>query len=401
MRYSRQLVMILMISVAAMISIGGNVSAAEAVEDYKEIFIKAALNDPGDSIQHLTVDTTGSLTVANKTYNFSGQGIFDFQQKPFVVGTGMVNTSVNTDSLQLEFKLPFCLEGSTIENISCLTAYWSFEGKWYKKKFPMLKAISSDSREQFRRMVKSVSLINENRDTYVFEVVINLKSNPELPKMPMADTQINPTGFMTGDFKYKTTVDKRRNVVTKISVDLADMLAMIETAVAQSPQMSETDKAGANKVFSGMKFKIDIGISKSNIEPPLRIPLEAVTATELLDTIGYVDKKRILKESPVIKSVITQCYAKIKELSQQLAQEKDSLSEEEYAQRKNEINQQIEELKTALNRLIQKKITQAMQKVKRENALTEITVTGKASNPFATVLDVTDAVIMKIETATE
>ena len=75
--------------------------------------------------------------------------------------------------------------------------------------------------------------------------------------------------------------------------------------------------------------------------------MEAVTATELIDTIGCVDKKRILQESSAIKALTNQHYAKAKELFQQLEQEKDSLSEKEYAQRKNEIDQQIEESRKA------------------------------------------------------
>ena len=70
-------------------------------------------------------------------------------------------------------------------------------------------------------MIKSVSLISETRDTYVLAVVLNLKDSPELAKMPAADKQLIPVGLLMGDFKYKATVDKRKNTVSKVSIDLA------------------------------------------------------------------------------------------------------------------------------------------------------------------------------------
>ena len=140
MRYFRQLVMMLMISVAVMISIGGSgFRPAAAAEDYKDIFVKAALNESCDPVQRLTVDAVGSFPFENNIYKFLGQGTLDFQQKPFLVGKGMFNASFTTGSFKLEFKVPFCLEQSKIDNIDCLTAYWCFEGKWYKKKVPMPK----------------------------------------------------------------------------------------------------------------------------------------------------------------------------------------------------------------------------------------------------------------------
>lgn len=396
MRYWLRLIVLLMVGAVAMAGFPGSAVAAYlAPEEYKEYVIKALAGEP-KAIQHLTVDATAFVPLPNQMVNAAVQGTFDIQAKP-VAGKGEFKASFSTQSTKHEIQVPLYLEQAG----DYLDVYFQFEGKWFKKKAPVPKMKEVNRAEILRKTIKSVSLVGDSNNSFVFEVVENYKDNPELLKQ-LANEQLKPfLDVLGGDLKYRVTVDKNQGAVTKVSFDLSKLVAKVGAMFGQAMKMPDTGKEAYDKALAGCKLNIEVGIAKSDLTPPIRLPLELATATELVDTVGYVDLRRVFTESATISTLRGQIAAKSKEVSQQLAAEKDLLSEEEYAQRKAELQREAAAHNRAIAAKINKLIGQAFAQVKKERNLTNIVTSQKFASPLATVVDVTDAVVRTIEAAAE
>lgn len=398
MGYLRQFIVIMLVGLAAAAGLGGSVAAAAALgaEEYKEFVVRASLSEPKEPVQHVSVDAAGSVALQNQPINIAAQCAFDLQRKP-VLAKGIFKLIFKTQSTTNELQLPFYME----EKPDHLMVYWFIDGKWTKKKIPVPKMTANANAESVRRSIKSVSLVSEDKDTYVFEVVANQKDNQETFKALSTDERLKSMlGLLTDDFKYKVTVDKKNCTITKMSFNLADMIAKFAKAIGQVLKVPDAEKEGFDKILASIKFTVDIGFFKSDVAPPILIPAEALAAALQVDTVGYVDMQRVMAESPAIKSLMAKIDAKRNELSEQLAKEKDALSGEEYAERKAALDQELAEYKKSVRSEMNELIVRAMLKVKDEKKLTEISV-EKIANFLVTVIDVTDDVIGTIESAAE
>jgi hypothetical protein len=402
MQYLRKFFVVLMVSLAVVLGVGASGAAAAALgpADCKEYVVRASLNSSNDPMCRFTFDAAGALTIKNEPMNMAMQGSFDIQQKP-LLGKGQYNVILGKESMKVELQFPVYFE----ESADSLTVYCYFDGKWVKKSFPIPEWITKlnekENADRLRQEIKSVSLLSQNKDEYIFEVVTNPLDTLKNLKPLAADAQFKPVmDLLAGDFKYKVTVDKRKKVVTHVSMDMSEWLAKVGAAIGQTMK-SGTDKEEFEKFIASLKLTIDAGVVQADSVPPIVIPAEARNAPELGDTIGYVDMKRVRAESPVIKSLLDQSAAKQNEVAEQLAAERDGLSDEEFAQREAELNQELTTYKNGISAKIQKLTMQAMTKVKAEKKLTKIIMIRKSSGMFDKVVDVTDAVIEKIEAAAE
>lgn len=394
MRYLRQFIIMLILSMLFIGGIDGSVTTAAArTKDYKDIVVRASRNLFNEPMQHVALDVTGSAIVKNQIMAIAVQGIFDGQQKP-LVAKGIIKVIVNTPSMRHEQRMPFYLE-QTAERM--ITYYCNINGEWKKYIIAAFAPISNNN-ESILKSIKSISLVSEGKNTFVFDIIASQKDNQELIKLSSIDERLKPiTKILLQDFKYRITVDKKKNIITKMSIDMSDLVAKIGVAQGEALKLPDAQKQEMKKAFGSVKLNVNIGLAKSAVKQPIMIPDEVRNAAKMSDTVGYVDMKRV-SGSLVIQYRLNQITLKARELSQQLAKEKDTLSVEEFGQRNAKLIQEFTEYKKTIRSQIYKIIREAMIKVQNEKNLIKI-MPEKPTNSLVKCIDVTDDVIRKIESA--
>ena len=81
-----------------------------------------------------------------------------------------------------------------------------------------------------------------------------------------------------GDFTYTITISKKDNIVSKMNMDLSNMMASIGVNIAEKQDIPEDKKQIIRDLFANMKMESSITLSQFNQVGPISIPPEAKKA---------------------------------------------------------------------------------------------------------------------------
>lgn len=393
-------------------SLMGNSSASSSVieTDQKEVVNKAYQKLLKLKSYRMTMDVTTSSYLHGKDVNTTIKDNCDIQVKP-MMGKHTTDIGMDFSSTKIEQQLVHYFEGSGKD----VVVYSNVNNQWFKKVVPYYSPLKEF--ENYMKAITGVTLISEDKNSLLFEVVAKGSSIGDNLERYLSSTNVQNIKLTTdilkniGDFTYTITVDKKTSAISKSNIDLTKLMYKIGDQLTESQDLSEEEKKIMKHALATMKLNVNVVFSEWNRVGKITIPVAAKNAigNESFSTkpssnffqskrIGFVDVSRVIAESSVVKTLQNDLDRQGKVFSDELLIEKSTLTEETFRQKQNETYQEFLGLKKNLENQINKNIEQAANLVIKEKKLDFVIYkTTSSEKTFIDSVDITSRVINRME----
>lgn len=244
--------------------------------DPKEVVLTANKNLQKLKSYHMTIKNHMEFSLQGKNINVLTNGECDLQVKPLIMKNVMV-VSTNVPK-QPEQTVTQYIEQSENQ----LIIYSKNNEQWTKMVVPYYNPLNEY--ENYFKGIVSVTLINETPDLAVYEVkesaeYLKENINRAFDSIGMQNAGMGKEIFKDlGDFTYTITISKKDNIVSKMNMDLSNMMASIGVNIAEKQDIPEDKKQIIRDLFANMKMESSITLSQFNQVGPISIPPEAKKA---------------------------------------------------------------------------------------------------------------------------
>lgn len=264
--------------VTMLLPFSGTASASALADtDYRDIFTKANQKLLKAKSYHMTIETSMSASLQGKSISFVASGETAVQAKPILMKS-TVTTTMEITGKKTQLTIVQYFE----EAEDKLILYSNHNNQWSKMVIPNYNP--HRSYEDLFKGITKVTLVRETDDTLVLDTTVNgsyLQNNIEnAMATPGIQKAKLPDGLFKnlGDFKFTTVIDKKTQHITKMHIDMSDMMKTVGNNIAESLEMPEDKKLSFIEFFSGVKFVMNISFSRFNKADAVTIPKEARNA---------------------------------------------------------------------------------------------------------------------------
>lgn len=252
-------------------------SSKAVTTDPKETVIKAYQKFQSLKSYHMTIDLVSSVCWQGKNMNIIAKGDCDVQATPMLMKNTM-NVIMDMGSTKIEQRFVQYME----EVDNQIIVYSNVDDRWTKQSMPNYNLLNEY--DKYIDAITSVTLINEDANSIVFEVIESgscLKENFErsLALTGMQNMQLTADLLKDlNDFKYTITVDKKTATISKIDMDLSDFISKIGNNIIGLQGFPDDQKKSIKEMLANMKITTTVTFSKINSGEIITIPQEAKNA---------------------------------------------------------------------------------------------------------------------------
>lgn len=401
-KYARK-ALFLMLFLFSVLMVQTGFCAAVKETEAKDVIIKAGENSAHLKNYNMKMEGSASAVVQGRNLTFTFQGDSDIQNQPLLY-KNVINVTVKMDATFFGQQIIQYLQQEGKQ----LMVYSNINNTWVKQAVPFDPSLNAElMNTDYKLYTKSVKPVKSTDDYTVYEVVVDGKQLEEGFKKAMALAEIPPAPSFSdifkdvGDFKYNITVDRKKTLISGIDADLTEFVGRIGNNVVEKLGMPEQQRQTAKEVLDTLKMDIHLQCSQFNSVEDITIPEAALKAPLLpspAKSVGVVDVQRIKQESNVFKEQQNRIAQKGQELFGQLEADRNNLSEEEFQQRQQEVYQEFDNWKKALEKEADASMRQAIVQVAKEKKLKSVFYKNseKDRTPFDST-DITAEVLAKMQ----
>lgn len=396
-------VLFLMLFLFSVLMVQTGFCAAAKEAEAKDVIIKAGENSAHLQNYHMKLDGSASAVVQGRNLHFAFQGDSDIQNKPLLY-KNVINVTVKMDSTFFGQQIIQYMQ----QDGKQLMAYSNINNTWIKQAIPFDPSLNSQlMNANYKQEIKSIRPIKSADGYTVYEVIMDGKQLEENFRRAMSSAELSPIPLFgdflkdVGDFKYNITVDRKKMLISGMDADLTELVGRIGNNVVEKLGLPEQQKQTAKEVLATLKLDIHLQCSQFNSAGSITIPEEALKAPLLpspAKSIGVVDVQKIKQESNIFKEQQNTIAQKGQELFSQLEADRNNLSEEEFQQRQQEVYQEFDNWKKALEKEADGSMRQAAAQVAKEKKLKSVFYKNseKDRTPFNS-MDITAEVLAKMQ----
>lgn len=401
-KYARK-ALFLMLFLFSVLMVQTGFCAAVKETEAKDVIIKAGENSAHLKNYNMKMEGSASAVVQGRNLTFTFQGDSDIQNQPLLY-KNVINVTVKMDATFFGQQIIQYLQQEGKQ----LMVYSNINNTWVKQAVPFDPSLNAElMNTDYKLYTKSVKPVKSTDDYTVYEVVVDGKQLEEGFKKAMALAEIPPAPSFSdifkdvGDFKYNITVDRKKTLISGIDADLTEFVGRIGNNVVEKLGMPEQQRQTAKEVLDTLKMDIHLQCSQFNSVEDITIPEAALKAPLLpspAKSVGVVDVQRIKQESNIFKEQQNRIAQKGQELFGQLEADRNNLSEEEFQQRQQEVYQEFDNWKKALEKEADASMRQAIVQVAKEKKLKSVFYKNseKDRTPFDST-DITAEVLAKMQ----
>ncbi|SDE88413.1 hypothetical protein SPACI_036180 [Sporomusa acidovorans DSM 3132] len=272
MKYWAMMIPVLLITIWS--SICGAAPAVPAeITDYKTFVTQAYEKLHAQDNYHMTINTTGSMSIQGNKMDIMVSGECDAQTKPMVI-KNVMNISLANASQKNEQKVIQYIEESKDQ----LTVYTNADNHWIKQSMPYYNPI--DEYANYSQAIIGVELIGETAGSQVFSVTMDgsyLRKNIEqaIVSSGMKNIKLPESLFNgLGNFTYTVTIDKKTATISKMDMDMSGFLAAVGENIANLQEIPSGQKAAIREMFNQARLNTTVTFSKFNQVDKIVIPPE-------------------------------------------------------------------------------------------------------------------------------
>jgi outer membrane protein len=401
-KYARKALFLMLFLFSVLMVQTGFCAAAKETEA-KDVIIKAGENSAHLKNYNMKMEGSASAVVQGRNLTFTFQGDSDIQNQPLLY-KNVINVTVKMDATFFGQQIIQYLQQEGKQ----LMVYSNINNTWIKQAVPFDPSLNAElMNTDYKLYTKSVKPVKSTDDYTVYEVVVDGKQLEEGFKKAMALAEIPPAPSFSdifkdvGDFKYNITVDRKKTLISGIDADLTEFVGRIGNNVVEKLGMPEQQRQTAKEVLDTLKMDIHLQCSQFNSAENITIPEVALKAPLLpspAKSVGVVDVQKIKQESNIFKEQQNRIAKKGQELFGQLEADRNNLSEEEFQQRQQEVYQEFDNWKKALEKEADASMRQAIVQVAKEKKLKSVFYKNseKDRTPFDS-MDITAEVLAKMQ----
>lgn len=401
-KYTRK-ALFLMLFLFSVLMVQTGFCAAVKETEAKDVIIKAGENSAHLKNYNMKMEGSASAVVQGRNLTFTFQGDSDIQNQPLLY-KNVINVTVKMDATFFGQQIVQYLQQEGKQ----LMVYSNINNTWIKQGVPFDPSLNAElMNTDYKLYTKSVKPVKSTDDYTVYEVVVDGKQLEEGFKKAMALAEIPPAPSFSdifkdvGDFKYNITVDRKKTLISGIDADLTEFVGRIGNNVVEKLGMPEQQRQTAKEVLDTLKMDIHLQCSQFNSVENITIPEAALKAPLMpspAKSVGVVDVQKIKRESNIFREQQNRIAQKGQELFGQLEADRNNLSEEEFQQRQQEVYQEFDNWKKALEKEADASMRQAIVQVAKEKKLKSVFYKNseKDRTPFDS-MDITAEVLAKMQ----
>lgn len=244
--------------------------------DAKEAVTKAYEKLNSLENYHLSMDVSSSMLLQNQNVNTVMKGEMDIQKKPLLC-KNILHIVSEMGAQKSEQTIEQYMEESGDQFI----VYAHMNNQWMKQALPKNSYDPMEEYNNYLQAITKATLKSEDANARVFEVVASGSIMQEQIQKKMAAMGLQPANDVDemfkdiGDLTYTVTVDKKTETISKIDIDISDVLAQIGKNMAEAKGVPEGQKKFIKDAFGSIKVKSSVTLSQFNSVDKIIVPDEA------------------------------------------------------------------------------------------------------------------------------
>jgi branched-chain amino acid transport system substrate-binding protein len=274
----------LLLAACLLLLAGASAAAAPLSDaDCKDLFVTANQQLLKANSYHMTFEMAASVPLSGQKAALALAGDFDVQVKPILMKNTM-NFSMEAAGKKNEMTIKQYLE----ETDGKMVSYSFAANKWVKQilPIPVIRQNQAEFLEYCEGVFRdtAVTFARETDDELELEATISADKLREhfeksLALQGVKDVKLPADLFEdVADLTYTVAIDKKTQLITRISMDMTVFLRSVGEKVLAAAQMPEDKKAPFREILAGGNVQINVGISRVNAVPAIVIPKEARNA---------------------------------------------------------------------------------------------------------------------------